>query len=86
MVESFGTGNIPTEGPFYEWLVKNSQKNEEERVIIVNINQVYQSVILNIYATGDMADKLGLIPGSDMTCEAAVAKLSHLASMNLPFK
>jgi L-asparaginase/Glu-tRNA(Gln) amidotransferase subunit D len=34
----------------------------------VNISQVYQSVILNLYATGDMAVKLGLIPGSDMTC------------------
>jgi L-asparaginase len=41
-------------------------------------------VILNIYATGDMAVKLGLIPGSDMTCEAAVAKLSYLASQDLP--
>ena len=53
-------------------------------MLIVNISQVYQSVILNIYATGDMAVKLGLISGSDMTCEAAVAKLSYLASQNLP--
>jgi len=30
-----------------------------------------------------MAFKLGLISGSDMTCEAAVAKLSYLASQNL---
>ena len=45
---------------------------------------MYQSVILNIYATGDMAVKLGLIPGSDMTCEAAAAKLSFLASQDLP--
>lgn len=50
----------------------------------MNISQVYQSVILNLYATGDMAFKLGLISGSDMTCEAAVAKLSYLASQNLP--
>ena len=38
---------------------------------------------MNLYATGDMAFKLGLISGSDMTCEAAVAKLSYLASQNL---
>ncbi len=37
------------------------------------------------YATGDMAFKLGLIPGSDMTCEAAVAKLSYLASLDLTY-
>lgn len=75
---------MPTEGPFYEWLLQNSKKDAKDRVLIVNISQVYQSVILNIYATGDMAFKLGLISGSDMTCEAAVAKLSYLASQNLP--
>jgi len=52
----------------------------------VNISQTYQSVILNIYATGDMAFKLGLIPGSDMTCESAVAKLSYLATKNLTYQ
>jgi hypothetical protein len=38
------------------------------------------------YATGDMTFKLGLIPGSDMTCEAAVAKLSYLASLDLTYQ
>ena len=68
VIESYGVGNIPTEGPFYEWLKANSEKAEKDRKVIVNISQTYQSVILNIYATGDMAFKLGLIPGSDMTC------------------
>jgi L-asparaginase/Glu-tRNA(Gln) amidotransferase subunit D len=36
-----------------------------------------------LYATGNEAVKLGLIPGSDMTCEAAVAKLSFLATQKL---
>lgn len=27
-----------------------------------------------------MAFKLGMIPGSDMTCEAAISKLSYLAT------
>jgi len=47
---------------------------------------VHQSVILNIYATGEVANKLGLIPGGDMTCEAAVAKLSYLATKNLSYE
>lgn len=84
-MESYGIGNIPTEGPVYEWFKMNSEKKFEERAVIVNISQVHQSVILNLYATGDMANKLGLISGSDMTCEAAVAKLGYLASRNLPF-
>jgi hypothetical protein len=33
-----------------------------------------------------MAHKLGLIPGSDMTCEAAVAKLCYLASLDLSYE
>lgn len=53
VIESFGVGNIPTEGDFYEWVKSNASKNEKDRAIIVNISQVYQSVILNIYATGN---------------------------------
>lgn len=85
VIESYGVGNIPTDGPFYDYLKNNSLKDPEDRTVIVNISQAYQSVILNIYATGDMAFKLGLIPGSDMTCEAAVSKLSYLASLKLPY-
>ena len=47
----------------------------------MNISQVYQSIIKNDYATGHTAFSMGLIPGSDMTCEAAVAKLSYLATI-----
>ena len=32
-----------------------------------------------------MAHKLGFISGGDMTCEAAVAKLTYLATLNLPY-
>lgn len=85
VIESFGVGNIPTEGPFYEWVKSISALPEDKRTIIVNISQVYQSVILNSYATGYEAEKLGLISGSDMTCEAALAKLSFLASKQLKF-
>ncbi len=35
---------------------------------MINISQVTQSVIVNIYARGNAAYELGLIPGSDMTC------------------
>lgn len=48
--------------------------------MLVNISQVFQSVIKNTYETGQMAFKLGMIPGSDMTCEAAISKLSYLAT------
>ena len=74
-------GNIPTDGAFYDWVVENSKLPEKKRTVIVNLSQAYQSVILNLYATGQAAYKLGLIPGSDMTCEAAVAKLSYLATV-----
>jgi L-asparaginase/Glu-tRNA(Gln) amidotransferase subunit D len=53
VIESFGVGNIPTEGQFYEWVKENAKKEEKDRTLIVNISQVYQSVILNLYATGN---------------------------------
>ena len=53
VIESFGVGNIPTEGDFYQWVKLNAAKPENERAVIVNISQVYQSVILNLYATGN---------------------------------
>lgn len=68
VIESYGVGNIPTDGPVFEWLKENSKAEPSKRSIIVNISQVYQSVILNLYATGQMAVDLGLIPGGDMTC------------------
>ena len=80
VLESFGIGNVPTKGPFYEFILKNSKLPENERKVIVNISQVYQSVITNEYEAGHTAFKLGLIPGSDMTCEAAISKLSYLVS------
>jgi lysophospholipase len=80
VIESFGIGNIPTDGPFFEWASQNSKLPEEERKILINISQVFQSVIKNIYETGQMAFDLGMIPGSDMTCEAAVSKLSYLVA------
>jgi lysophospholipase len=80
VIESFGIGNIPTEGPFFEWVSQNSKLPEEERKVLINISQVFQSVIKNIYETGQMAFDLGMIPGSDMTCEAAISKLSYLVS------
>ncbi len=33
-----------------------------------------------------MAFKLGLIPGSDMTCEAAVSKFCYLVSLGFTFE
>ena len=68
IVQSFGDGNIPTEGSIYDWALENSKLPPDERKVIINISQVYQSVIKNIYETGEMANKLGMISGSDMTC------------------
>jgi hypothetical protein len=27
VIESYGVGNVPTEGPFFEWLLANSKKD-----------------------------------------------------------
>ena len=40
IIESYGCGNFPLEGPIFEWLTSNSEMPEEERQIILNISQV----------------------------------------------
>lgn len=49
VMESFGCGNMPTQGPLHEWLVKNSELPQEERQVVLNISQVENSMIVDSY-------------------------------------
>jgi L-asparaginase len=80
VLECFGVGNGPDHNrEFIETLTEAS-----ERVAVVDVTQCPSgSVYLGDYATGAAMKAAGVIPGADLTCEAALAKLFYLFQLGL---
>lgn len=77
---TFGSGNMPNNRP--DLLAALKEAIEERGVIVVNVSQCPKGHVRGTasYATGRVLDALGVIPGSDMTVECALAKLSFILS------
>lgn len=72
VLESFGSGNAPTD----PWFLNRLKKAIDDGIIIVNISQcVSGEVEMGKYETSVGLNKIGVISGGDMTTSAAVAKL-----------
>ncbi|WP_144207455.1 asparaginase [Shewanella donghaensis] len=77
---TFGVGNAPQDKALLDTL----KQADERGIVIVNLTQCFQGKVnMGGYATGNALAKAGLISGSDMTIEAALAKLHYLLSKNL---
>uniref|UniRef100_A0A7N4PUN9 asparaginase n=1 Tax=Sarcophilus harrisii TaxID=9305 RepID=A0A7N4PUN9_SARHA len=74
VMETFGTGNGPT-NPDLLWELK---KATERGIVIVNCTHCLQGSVTSNYAAGMALSGIGIVPGSDMTSEAALAKLSYV--------
>ncbi|GAB6025427.1 hypothetical protein CHUAL_011173 [Chamberlinius hualienensis] len=72
---SFGAGNIPT---VRKDLMEELKSASERGVLIINITQCLRGCIAAIYETGRPLVEAGVIPGADLTLEAALAKLSYV--------
>ncbi|KAL9620267.1 MAG: hypothetical protein Q9160_005166 [Pyrenula sp. 1 TL-2023] len=79
VLETFGAGNAPS-GPDHT-LTKVFQKWTSRGIVIVNITQCLTGSVSPVYATGVALGRAGVVPGGDMTCECALAKLSYLLSL-----
>lgn len=75
VLETFGAGNAPKREELISALSEASQRG----VVIVNVTQCTIGVVQSIYDTG-LGASAGVSGGSDMTTEAALAKLSYLLS------
>jgi len=75
IIESFGAGNAPTDKNFIKLIKQGINKG----LIIYNVTQCKGGAVeMGKYATSVKLNELGVIPGFDITTEAAIAKLMFL--------
>lgn len=81
VLETFGTGNAPTE----EWFLRALADAIGRGITIVDVTQCRSGAVdMQLYETGLRLQKIGVVCGRDMTCEAAVTKLMWLLGKHLP--
>lgn len=79
VLRTFGAGN----GPSDPWFLKAIRETVERGVVIVNITQCSNGAVHPTrYETGAKLSASGIIPGHDMTQEAAITKLMYLLSQS----
>lgn len=75
IMETYGSGNAPSS----KWFLDILEEAKRMDKIIVNVTQCLAgNVNMNIYANGKHLEERGVINGSDLTTESALAKLFYL--------
>ncbi|KAM7375824.1 hypothetical protein PAMP_005591 [Pampus punctatissimus] len=75
VLETYGSGNAPDNRPD---LLEELKKATDNNIIIMNCTQCLRGTVSASYATGKVLMDAGLIPGGDMTPEAAMSKLCYV--------
>ena len=78
VLQTFGAGNAPDNA------VPILQEATKRGVIVVNVTQCQKGTVEAHYAVGVALRRVGVLPGYDMTVEAALTKLGHLLGLGVP--
>ena len=83
VLETYGSGNAPTDA----WFVESLQSAINKGIHIVNVTQCSGgSVMMGKYEASEALKKMGVIDGKDLTTESAITKLMLLLKKNISHK
>lgn len=83
VLRTYGAGNAPTA----PWFINAIRETIARGVIILNVTQCGNGgVHATRYAGGDLLTAAGVIPGNDITLEAALTKMMYLFGLGLDNK
>ncbi|MDZ7742199.1 MAG: asparaginase [Bacteroidota bacterium] len=75
ILETFGSGNAPTD----KWFLDALKRAIERGMYIYNVTQCKSGTVeMGLYETSADLEKMGVIGGSDITTESAIAKMMYL--------
>ncbi|MBR3725376.1 MAG: asparaginase [Bacteroidales bacterium] len=75
VVETFGSGNAPTES----WFIEAMENALHRGILVLNVTQCKAgSVVMCQYEASCEMNRIGIIGGRDITLEAAVTKMMYL--------